>query len=539
MKIGTSRIAKIRARYFLFFCLNISVLLFFFSRLSGLEESRVYQEHELIADRVFDELEREFDAFLARESARDYSEYTQLVQEESDTPFIISYFQGSEDAMVSNNPARDAPYMERANQEQFELSTPEIIEQKAPKDVYSAQRMLNRSRKQKVRIPVPSSVGPMKAFMERDKLVLFREVQLADETIRQGLILDRRAFQEAISSPVLFDLSSGPISGEGDAEWLGSRRGVERPDWLHLDWEGGKESDSRFRFRYIFSAPFSALHVEVQIKQLAGMNQTRNILWVLGGFSSLLLGLGLFGLYRMQRLTEEAAQQRSDFVGAVSHELRTPITAVRLYSEMLGEGLVPEEKKAEYYQTMLAESIRLGALVEDVLSFSRLDRGQRMEAEASGSFQQVVDALKTRFGLSLAEAGFVFTEAYSQPARAVRVPVDIWVQMLSNLIDNARKFSAGSECKEILVSAEIETEWLVVQVLDRGPGIAREQLEEVKRPFVRGESEITRKTKGTGIGLALVDGLLAEMGGQLTLSNRAGGGLQVVLRVPAGEDRLG
>ena len=72
----------------------------------------------------------------------------------------------------------------------------------------------------------------------------------------------------------------------------------------------------------------------------------------------------------------------------------------------------------------------------------------------------------------------------------------------------------------------------MVYVSDRGPGIAKNQLQEVKKPFVRGESEITRKTKGTGIGLALVDGLVQEMGGTLTLCNQNGGGLQVELRVP-------
>ena len=75
----------------------------------------------------------------------------------------------------------------------------------------------------------------------------------------------------------------------------------------------------------------------------------------------------------------------------------------------------------------------------------------------------------------------------------------------------------------------------MVQVLDRGPGIPSEQLEAVTKPFVRGESEITRKTKGTGIGLALVVGLVSEMKGTCMLANRAEGGLRVEIRVPRGQ----
>ncbi|MEC7985646.1 MAG: HAMP domain-containing sensor histidine kinase, partial [Myxococcota bacterium] len=526
------RVFKIRTRFLLFFCLNISVLFFFFYRLNALEESRVYQEHELIADRVFDELEREFASFLQKETARDYGEYAQLVQEEPEASFIVSYFQRAEGRIVSNNPTEDAPYIARVDLEEIQRLEQPVMQQKAPQDVYSAQKMLNRSRNSKIRLQTtPASVSPLEGFIERDRLVLFREVRLSDETIKQGLILDRKAFQEEFSRRVLRDLT--PEEGRyRDPVGSKSLRNGAPSGWLNLDWEGGQRGDSEFHFRYIFSAPLSALHVEVQLKRLSGMQQTKHLLWFLGVISSLLVGLGLFGLYRMQRLTEDAAQQRSDFVGAVSHELRTPITSVRLYSEMLGEGLVPEEKKTEYYQTILSEAIRLGALVEDVLSFSRLDRGHRLDAEASGLFQQVVITLQKRFRTPLSEAGFVLVEDYDPKTLEERVPVEVWIQILSNLIDNARKFSFGVSYKEIRIDSGFDPSYLVVKVSDRGPGIPTEQIEEVKKPFVRGESEITRKTKGTGIGLALVEGLVSEMGGTLTLSNRDGGGLQVEIRVP-------
>ena len=104
--------------------------------------------------------------------------------------------------------------------------------------------MLNRSRNSKIRLQTtPASVSPLEGFIERDRLVLFREVRLSDETIKQGLILDRKAFQEEFSRRVLRDLT--PEDGRyRDPVRSKSFRNGAPSGWLNLDWEGGQRGDS-------------------------------------------------------------------------------------------------------------------------------------------------------------------------------------------------------------------------------------------------------------------------------------------------------
>ena len=109
----------------------------------------------------------------------------------------------------------------------------------------------------------------------------------------------------------------------------------------------------------------------------------------LGLLSMLFVMAGLWSLYRMQPVTEKLPRLRSDFVGAVSHELRTPITAIQLYSQMLSEGMVSPQKEQEYYKTIDAEAGRLASLVEDVLSFSKIDNGSQDRVLPNGAYSRM------------------------------------------------------------------------------------------------------------------------------------------------------
>ena len=86
------------------------------------------------------------------------------------------------------------------------------------------------------------------------------------------------------------------------------------------------------------------------------------------------------------------AERRSNFVAAVSHELKTPLTAIRMYGEMLRDDLVPsDDKRREYYRTITAESERLSRLIDNVLEFSRLEKGTRSMRLAVGAVGPVVE----------------------------------------------------------------------------------------------------------------------------------------------------
>ena len=98
---------------------------------------------------------------------------------------------------------------------------------------------------------------------------------------------------------------------------------------------------------------------------------------------------------------------------------------------------------------------------------------------------------------------------------------------VGNLIENARKYGGG----EITLAAREADGQLLIEVMDRGPGIPAEEIERLKRPFTRLESART-DVKGTGLGLAIVERIAKLHGGSLTLSARDGGGLTATLRLP-------
>jgi signal transduction histidine kinase len=128
--------------------------------------------------------------------------------------------------------------------------------------------------------------------------------------------------------------------------------------------------------------------------------------------------------------------------------------------------------------------------------------------------------------------GFTLDVTVADGLPPVLVDPDALSQVLVNLMDNAVKFSAKSEHKHIEIEAATGEEGVVLSIRDHGPGVPDRQLSRIFQPFFRGERELTRKTKGTGIGLALVAGLIVEMGGRIAASNHPGGGLQVRVSLP-------
>ena len=103
-------------------------------------------------------------------------------------------------------------------------------------------------------------------------------------------------------------------------------------------------------------------------------------------------GAGLYAIHRTAAVAVHYAERRSNFVAAVTHELKTPLTAIRMYAEMLRDGLVSsDDKRQEYYGTITGESERLSRLVDNVLEFSRLEGGRRELATAVGSLGPVLE----------------------------------------------------------------------------------------------------------------------------------------------------
>jgi signal transduction histidine kinase len=237
-------------------------------------------------------------------------------------------------------------------------------------------------------------------------------------------------------------------------------------------------------------------------------------------------------LHRAMQLSE----RRGAFVSAVTHELRTPLTTFRLYSEMLADDMVPEpQKRKEYLNTLCDESTRLMHLVENVLSYSRIERGRtaaRLETVSVGALlQRIEPRLRQRAdmcGLTIK----VDVDAAAAPAQA-HVDAMAVEQILFNLTDNACKYAApDSDPRELHVRVEAEGRSIRILFRDFGPGLSRQALKKLFQPFAKSATEAAHSAPGVGLGLALCRRLADELGGKLEHQPVSGRGACFRLTLP-------
>jgi signal transduction histidine kinase len=211
------------------------------------------------------------------------------------------------------------------------------------------------------------------------------------------------------------------------------------------------------------------------------------------------------------------SERRAAFVSAVTHELRTPLTTFRMYTEMLAGGMVPEEKRAPYLETISREATRLGHLVANVLAYARLEKGRpagRLEAVAAEDLiAKSRESLEERARQALLDLEVDLPEE----CRGVRARADPAAveQVLFNLVDNACKYAGKGDDRRIRIEVRCAERGLSVRVRDFGPGIA--ETRRLFRPFSRPAHEAAGSAPGVGLGLALSRRLARAMGGDLRL----------------------
>jgi signal transduction histidine kinase len=213
------------------------------------------------------------------------------------------------------------------------------------------------------------------------------------------------------------------------------------------------------------------------------------------------------------------AERRAAFVSAVTHELRTPITSLRLYADMLGEGMVADEaRRGEYLATIRGEADRLGRLVENVLAYARLERSPDSASQKSLVVGEVIAPCRERLERRAREAGMELAVELGETAGiAVRVDPTLVEQALFNLVDNACKYAAGAKDRRIELRGERRDGALALLVSDHGPGIAADMRARLFRPFSRSAREAAGSAPGVGLGLALSRRLARRFGGDLAL----------------------
>ncbi len=232
--------------------------------------------------------------------------------------------------------------------------------------------------------------------------------------------------------------------------------------------------------------------------------------------------------------TVALSERRGDFVSAVTHELRTPLTTFRMYSEMLAEGMVPDEdKRRRYLATLRAESERLTHLVENVLAYARLERGRARGRTETITLGQLVAAAEPHLAERARQVGMDLVVRVDPDAgeTAVRADPSAVEQVLFNLVDNACKYAASAADRRIDLVVDGEGNRPALKVCDRGPGVSRADARRLFRPFSKSASKAAASAPGVGLGLALSRRLAREMGGDLVLESGPTGGACFALRL--------
>lgn len=247
---------------------------------------------------------------------------------------------------------------------------------------------------------------------------------------------------------------------------------------------------------------------------------------------SLLLMLAALGLtVQAHRRSTELARMQTDFVAHVSHQLKTPLSLLSTATETLQmDRIRSPEKLSEYLDTIRAEAVRLSALVQRVLEFSRVQQHRTYEFEQvdlGALVRETVDAFA--HGLNRLDQ---FKVTLSRPGPYVKADPAALEQVVANLLDNAVKYSAQDQ--PVTVNVRVERHSAVVEITDRGLGIAPADQARIFERFYRVPGAGHRQ--GFGLGLPIVRELVHAQGGRVDVSSTPGVGstFRVTLRCITG-----
>jgi two-component system phosphate regulon sensor histidine kinase PhoR len=223
---------------------------------------------------------------------------------------------------------------------------------------------------------------------------------------------------------------------------------------------------------------------------------------------------------------------RREFVANVSHELKTPITSIKGYVETLQGGALGDKKNVQKFLEIVAkQSDHLNAIVDDLLSLSRLEQGaERGEIQLSEEYLRgILEAAAGDYALKAREREIKLSVNCDDEIM-VKANSRLLIQAIGNLLDNAIKYSDPGTTVE--VEAAGNTDGVVIRVIDHGCGIAPEHLPRLFERFYRVDKGRSRELGGTGLGLAIVKHIAQAHGGHVRVESTLGKGSIFTLHLP-------
>lgn len=334
---------------------------------------------------------------------------------------------------------------------------------------------------------------PMKPVWHQDKLLLVRSLGNSNRMLIQGTQIDHEQLSRIIKS-LVSDLFP-------EIEIVPLRSTAVASDSMTDDY--ARLASLPLRLEPVIPVPISTL-ASIRASTL----YTLLIAW---GAAILAIFAGSVSLAAFQRINH----RRTLFVSSVTHELRTPLTTFQLYTDLLTQGVVTEESQRKIYlETLKSESLRLQHLVENILAFSRIERGRAVPEQRKVLFGEILSRIESRIEGAAARGNMqIVWDCRAHADRLVTCNIDLMEQILLNLIDNSCKYAASAADRRIILISCVANNRLHLSVRDFGPGF-RDSYRWWK-PFSKSAEQAAESAPGIGLGLALSESLAKQFSAKL------------------------
>lgn len=365
------------------------------------------------------------------------------------------------------------------------------------------------------------------SLLESGHFVFYRKVWRNGLRYIQGFLINPDLFIKNVIAKSFYDTnvsnaSNLTIAYQGNILSTLNRKASRSAYSSDLDSPGSGELQGTLLLQNKLSATLDQLELIFSVNNLPAGPGGSIITWLSFILLIILCG-GFYALYILGVKQIILARQQQDFVSAVSHELKTPLTSIRMYGEMLREGWTTEDKRTQYYDYIYDESERLTRLINNVLQLARMTRNELPVDLKSYRISELLDNTYSKINSQIERAEFTLNIDCDDTIKEQQIfaDADYFIQIIINLVDNAIKFSAKAENKQIDIHCKIlRNKKIQFTIRDYGPGVNKDQLRKIFNLFYRSENELTRETVGTGIGLSLVKQLVNSMHGKIDVINK-------------------
>ena len=280
---------------------------------------------------------------------------------------------------------------------------------------------------------------------------------------------------------------------------------------------------------------FDPLKDESRLKELSGIMKKKKRLKVTGialvytgALSIFLVGI-IFMISNIQNRIK-INRMKEDFISSVSHELKTPIAAIKMFAETLKRGKVKENgRKLEYSDMIIRESDRLTRFIEKILDFSKLEKGGRIFEFKEENLVALAKNAADIYAKEVGDKDLKIQVNAIKDKTTAKIDRDAMTQAILNLVENAYKYS---EIKDITINVGESGSRVYLEVIDRGPGIPKNEIDRIFDKFYRVREGKSSSAKGSGLGLAFTKSVVVAHKGNIQVESKPGKGSKFTIWLP-------